>query len=294
MHARYAIREVQMSATIDGDYVVTSSGERLGLDDLAPLAEELPWVAPDLIVMPPHEYVVEGKLQTERELETFGALRVASSSHPRSWKAFFRAYRSRNSYLVVGQHRYWYTQIGPARMMNRCDADSELENTRGAEGDKAVTKWTGTPYAWRREFGLLCENLPLYCNLVAVEVDGDKTISIVRYAAMVPRDAVSEWEKRRGEPRGEHPDIERMVKEQLDGIGSIDGMRESRSTRSECSEEEASIGAVWMRLRDMAPERVATHLRLFSTAPRLEVERVVPLSIGETYLVQLTVPAVRN
>lgn len=247
------------------------------------------------MIMPPHEYVVEGKLQTERELETFGALRIACSSHPRSWKAFFRAYRSRNSYLVIGQHRYWYTQIGPARMMNRCDAGSELENTRGAKGDRAITKWTGTPYAWRREFGPLCENLPLYCNLVAVDLDGDKkTISIVRYAAMVPRDAVSEWELRRSEPRVEQPDTERMVKGQLDGIGSIDGMRESRSSRCDCSEEEASIGAVWMRQRDMAPERVATDLRCFSSARRLEVERVIPLLVGENYLVQLTVPAVRN
>jgi hypothetical protein len=45
-----------MSASIDGEHVVMSSGERLGLADLASLTEELPWVAPDVFIMPPHEY----------------------------------------------------------------------------------------------------------------------------------------------------------------------------------------------------------------------------------------------
>jgi hypothetical protein len=116
---------------IEGERVLIGSDRRLSLEELGVMAERLPWVAAKVFIMPPHQYVVEGKLQDDEARETFEALRYACAHHPASWKAFFRAYKSRNRYLVIGDYRYWYTQIRAARMMNRCDRDSELENTRG-------------------------------------------------------------------------------------------------------------------------------------------------------------------
>jgi hypothetical protein len=58
------------------------------------------------------------------------------------------------------------------------------------------------------------------------------------------------------------------------------------------SAEEKSLEAVWMQQKDMAVPRVATDLRWFSTAPRLEIERVLPLEKDRNYLVQLGVTPV--
>ncbi len=277
---------------IEGERVVVGSGRSLSLEELGALAEKLPWVAAKVFIMPPHEYVVEGKLQDEDARETFEALCHACARHPASWKAYFRAYRSKNRYLVIGGHRYWYTQIRAARMMNRCDRDSELENTRGGQDDRAITKWTGCAYAWKREYGLQCENLPRYCNLIVVEegeTGGD--LVITRYAPMVAREAVEAW---RGGLAADAASsgIAGEIRRLLQGVASMDGVPPANSGQVTCSGAEASMEATWMRQKDMSPSRIATDLRWFSTAPRLEVERIFALGVPGSYLVQLNVPAI--
>lgn len=277
---------------IEGERVVVGSGRSLSLEELGALAEKLPWVEANVFIMPPHEYVVEGKLQHEDARETFEALRYACAHHPSSWKAYFRAYKSKNRYLVIGGHRYWYTQIRSARMMNRCDRDSELENTRGGQGERAITKWTGCAYAWRREYGLECENLPRYCNLIVVE-EGESggDLVITRYAPMVTREAVEAWRGRLAAdaaPSGIAGEIRRL----LQGVASMDGVPPATSRQVTCSEAEASMEATWMRQKDMSPSRIATDLRWFSTASRLEVDRIFPLGVPGNYLVQLNVPPI--
>ena len=200
---------------IEGDRVILESGRNITLDDLGELADRLPWVTANVIIMPPHMYVVEMKLQSEEDHEAFRALQYACANHPSSWKAFFRAYKAKNKYLVIGNYRYWYTQVRAARMMNRCDRDSELENTRGGEGVRAIKKWNGCTYAWRREYGLQCENLHRYCNLLVVEATGRaEGFSITRYAAMVPREAYSAWHARHSTgvaSAAEEGDIRRLL-----------------------------------------------------------------------------------
>lgn len=115
--------------------------------------ERLPWVTPNVIILPPHQYVVEAKLQTKEESEAFESLRDSCAHHPNRWKAFFRAYKTKGSYLEIGDYRYWYSQIGAARMMNRSDRESELENIRVGEGERAVKNRSGSDYAWRRLYG---------------------------------------------------------------------------------------------------------------------------------------------
>jgi hypothetical protein len=276
---------------IEGEHVVIGSGRKLSLEELGALAERLPWVAAQVFIMPPHEYVVEGKLRDDEARETFEALRHASAHHPSSWKAFFRAYRSKNRYLVIGDHRYWYTQIRAARMMNRCDRESELENTRGGPGDRAITKWSGCAYAWKREYGLECENLARYCNLLVIVEGGPDGLSIERYAPMVEREAVEAWRGRLAAdppPAGIGGEIRRL----LQGVESMDGVPPARSRQVPCSEAETGLDATWMRQKNMSPSRVATDLRWFSTAPRIEVERIFPLPVAGTYLVRLNVPPI--
>jgi hypothetical protein len=277
---------------IEADQVIDGSGRSLSLEQLGALAESLPWVTANVFIMPPHQYVVEAKLQSQEERETFEALRYSCAHHPSHWKAFFRAYKTKGSYLVIGEYRYWYSQIKAARMMNRSDRNSELENIRGSEGERAVRRWCGCAYAWRREYGLECENVERYCNIVVFEASpSGRGGSIVRYAAMVPREAVREWcaSRRDLQVCGS---VEEDVRRSLQGVEAVAGMSPSYSKQATCSDEEASLGAVWMRQKDMAAPRVATDLRWFSTAPRLEIEMVMPLGTDRNYLVQLSVPPV--
>lgn len=279
-----------MGTRIDGDRIVLESGRRLTLGELGSLADKLVWKTPYVIIMPPHEYVVEGKLTTEEERATFEALRYACAKHPSAWKAFFRAYKSKNSYLVIGDYRYWYSQLGSARMMNRCDRRSELENTRGGEGERAIKAWTGSPYAWKREYGIECENLDRYCNVVVVKGDSAGGFAIARYAAMVSREDMDAWEAARHSATstmGAEEEIRRL----LDGVEAIPGVKPSNSRRADCSEAEASLRGAWMWQRDMSPSRVATDLRWFSMAQWMEVERALPLN-ADAYMVSLRVPAV--
>ncbi|MGH7847788.1 MAG: hypothetical protein ACREQW_21810 [Candidatus Binatia bacterium] len=165
--------------------IVSDNGEVCTLEQLESLANTLPWVAQAGIVMPPHQYVVEMKLQSETDRQTFALLEYACAKHPAGWKAYFRAYPSRNRYLLLGNHRYWYSQIEPARMLNRCDKSSEVENTRREKGAVRVKSWQGVPYAWKSDYGLQCENVSRYCNIVVVNIKDDAPV-VVRYAAMVP------------------------------------------------------------------------------------------------------------
>jgi hypothetical protein len=274
---------------IEAEQVIDGPGRSLSLEELCTLADKLQWVTPNVFIMPPHQYVVEAKLQSQEEREAFKSLRDASAHHPNRWKAFFRAYKTKGSYLEIGDYRYWYSQIGPARMMNRSDRESELENIRGGEGERAVKNWCGCAYAWRREYGLACENVHRYCNLVVFQASlTGRDGSIVRYAAMVPREAVSGW----CATRMDHPaceSAEEEIRRLLQGVEAVDGIPPARSNRVKCPDEESSLGAVWMQQRDMGVSRVATDLRWFSTAPRLEIERVFPLETDRNYLVQLGV-----
>jgi hypothetical protein len=275
---------------IEADQIVYGSG-RISLEQLGSLAERLPWVTANVFIMPPHQYVVEAKLQSREERETFAALRYCCAHHPRHWKAFFRAYKTKGSYLDIGEYRYWYSQIGAARMINRSDRQSEMENLRGGKGERAVRNWCGCAYAWRREYGLGCENVHRYCNLLVYETAQGGAGPITRYAAMVPRDAVRDWcASRGGSPGG--GGVEEEIRRVLQGVEAIAGLRPSYSQQAACSDEEASLGAVWMRQKDMAAPRVATDLRWFSTAPSLELERAFPLRTDRNYLVQLSVQPV--
>jgi hypothetical protein len=93
----------------------------------------------------------------------------------------------------------------------------------------------------------------------------------------------------------DHPvcgSVEEEIRRLLQGVEAVTGMSPAYSKQATCSDEEASLGAVWMHQRDMGVSRVATDLRWFSTAPRLEIERVFPLETDRNYLVQLGVTPV--
>ncbi len=267
-------------------------GRDLSIGELDSLAGKLPWVIPNVFIMPPHEYVVEKNLETEAELKAFAALSDACAHHPKRWKAFFRAYKAKNSYIEIGEYRYWYSQIGGARMMNRSYREHETENIRGGEGDRAVKNWTGCTYAWRREYGLESENLHRYCNLIVVNSDASDTeFAVIRYAPLALRNEVMCWE--RWEKINEaSEETESRIRKVFDGIKAVEGIKPAYSKQVSCSDEEMLLKAIWMSQKDMEISRVATDLRWFSTAPRLEVERVFSLSKEQHYLVQLNVPPV--
>jgi hypothetical protein len=106
---------------------------------------------------------------------------------------------------------------------------------------------------------------------------------------MVPRESLREW----CASRRELPvcgSVEEDIRRLLQGVVADTGKPPSRSKQAKCSDAEASLGAVWMHQKDMTPPRVATDLRLFSTASRLEIEWVIPLETDRNYLVQLSVP----
>jgi len=267
-------------------------GRDLSTEDLDCMADKLPWIIPNVFIMPPHQYVVENKLQTEEEREAFESLRDACAHHPKRWKAFFRAYKAKNSYMEIGEHRYWYSQIGAARMMNRSFRESEVGNIRGGPSDRAVKNWSGCTYAWTREYGVECENLRRYCNLMVVEANPSGIgFSIVRYAAMVTRNAVRSWDA----GRKDHPvdkSIEENLRGLLHGVAAVDGIKPANSKQVSCSDDEMKLNAVWMSQKEMDVSRVATDLRWFSTAPMLEIERVFSLGPDRRKLVQLNVPPV--
>jgi hypothetical protein len=287
--------EEGMSALrIEGEEVVLESGRRLGLEEIGALAAGLPWVKANVFIMPPHEYVVDAKLQSESEREAFAVLRYSCAHHPAGWKAFFRAYRASNRYLVLGSYRYWYTQNHAARMMNRCDRSSEVENTRSGDGVRAVRRWVGRAYAWKSEYGLECENVQRFCNLVVMDdvglgVGRKAELVLSRYAAMVPRERFSEWRAEVG-AQSVSVDVEEKVRRTVEGVEAISGMAPSKSKHVPSTGVEAGLGAVWMRQKNMSVPRVATDLRWFSGAPRVEVETVLWLRTTGEYLVQLNVP----
>lgn len=267
-------------------------GRDLSIEDLDSMAGKLPWVNANVFIMPPHQYVVESKLQTRYERMAFEALRDSCAHHPKRWKAFFRAHKTKNSYVEIGEYRYWYSQIGAARMMNRSYRENEVENIRGGEGDRAVKNWSGCAYAWRREYGVECENLHRYCNLIVVEANpSGSDYSIVRYAAMVTRNAVISW-LARCRDHSVDGSVEAAIRSRLQGVEAVDGVKPANSKQVSCSDEEVSLKAVWMKQKDMNASKVATDLRWFSTAPRLEIERIVALQAKRNYLIQLNVPPV--
>jgi hypothetical protein len=254
------------------------------------MADKLPWVIPNVFIMPPHQYVVENKLKTEGERQAFAALSDSCAHHPSRWKAFFRAYKAKNSYMEIGEYRYWYSQIGAARMMNRSYRESDVENIRGDIGDRAVKNWSGCTYAWIRDYGLECENLHRYCNLILVEANpSGNSFSIIRYAAMVTRNAVISWLAGRMNHEMDGS-IEANIRSHFHGVESIAGIKPANSINVSCSDDEIGLKATWMRHKDMNPSKVATDLRWFSTAPRLEIEMVAPLQAERYYLIQLRVP----
>jgi len=270
----------------------TRKGRDLSIEDLGCMADKLPWVIPNVFIMPPHQYVVESKLQTVGERKAFEALLDSCAQHPKRWKAFFRAYKTKNSYIEIGEYRYWYSQIGAARMMNRSYRENEVENIRGGEGDRAVKNWSGCTYAWRREYGVECENLHRYCNLIVVEANpSGSDYSIVRYAAMVTRNAVISW-LARCRDHAVDGSVEAAIRSCLQGVEAVDGVKPANSKQVSCSDEEVSLKAVWMKQKDMNASKVATDLRWFSTAPRLGIERIVALQAERNYLIQLNVPPV--
>jgi hypothetical protein len=279
-------------AEIDQNPPPSKQGRDMSKEELDLLAGKLRWVIPDVFIMPPHEYVVEKDLERQEQREAFSALCDSCTHHPLRWKAFFRAYKAKNSYMEIGQYRYWYSQIGAARMMNRSFRGSEAGNIRGDEGDRAVKNWSGCTYAWQREYGVECENLRRYCNLIMVEASpsGDD-FTIIRYAAMVARNAVSNWHSRCEEHTTDEK-IEQNIRELMEGVEAVTGIKPANSKHVSCTDEEMRLKAVWMSHKNMDVFRVATDLRWFSTAPRLEIERVFRLQADRRYLIQLNVPPI--
>lgn len=276
----------------EGELEAIRLGRDLSPEELGVMADKLTWVIPNVFIMPPHQYVVEKDLKTEEELQAFAALCDSCARHPARWKAFFRAYKAKNSYMEIGEYRYWYSQIGAAKMMNRSYRESDVENIRGDIGDKAIKNWSGCSYAWKREYGLDCENLHRYCNLILVEANpSESSFSIIRYAAMVTRNALTSWlaGRRNHEADGS---TEANIRSHLHGVESIAGIRPGNSVQVSCSDEEIGLKAIWMKHKDMNPSKVATDLRWFSTAPRLEIEMIAPLKADRYYLIQLSVPSV--
>lgn len=284
------VEAAENSPKQEADHSLVGQGRDLSIEELDSLSAKLHWVIPNVFIMPPHEYVVEKNLGTEEELRAFTALSDACAHHPERWKAFFRAYKAKNSYIEIGEYRYWYSQIGGARMMNRSYREHEIENIRGGEGDRAVKNWTGCTYAWRREYGVESENLHRYCNLIVVDTGASGTeFTIIRYAALVLRNAVSCWERwEKIDDAGE--EIENSIRKVFDGIEAVDGIKPANSKQVSCSDKEMLLKAIWMTHKGMDFSRVATDLRWFSTAPRLEVERVFALSRERHYVIQLNVP----
>jgi len=279
----------KFKTVIEAEQAVGATGRNLSIDQLGLLARKLRWVTAQGFIMPPHEYVVEAKLLSQEEREAFESLRDSCAHHPNHWKAFFRAYKTKNSYLGIGDYRYWYSQIGAAKMMNRSRQNSELDNIRAGEGESAVKNWSGCAYAWKREYGLACENVHRYCNLVVFQAsprgqDG----AILRYSAMVSREAVDRWcETRKNQPAS--GSVEDQIRRLLHGVKADVGVPPARSKQVKCSQEEEGLGAIWIHYKDMGVPRVAASLRNLSTAPSLEIERIVPLNLDQNYLVQLGV-----
>lgn len=269
----------------------TQQGRDLSVEELDCMANKLPWINPNVFIMPPHQYIVHKKLITDEEREAFDTLHDACAHHPKRYKAFFRAYKAKNSYMEIGKHRYWYSQIGAARMMNRSSRDNEVENIRGGQGDRAVKNWNGCTYAWIREYGVECENLHRYCNLIVVEASPcGSDISIIRYAAMVKRDAVSRWQSG-GKSHTIEADLENLIRSRLQGVAAVDGIKVANSKQVPSPDEEIILNAVWMSQNNMDTARVATDLRWFSTAPKLEIEKIYQLQANRNYLIQLNVPS---
>ncbi len=74
----------------EAEHPLVGQGRDLSIEELDSLSGKLPWVVPNVFIMPPHEYVVEKNLKTEVQLKAFAALSDACAHHPKRWKAFFR------------------------------------------------------------------------------------------------------------------------------------------------------------------------------------------------------------
>jgi hypothetical protein len=126
---------------------------------------------------------------------------------------------------------------------------------------------------------------------VVAKGETDGYLAIERYAPMVKRETVEAW--RGGLAIDPAPEgISREIRRLLQGVESMDGVPPASSRKVTCTEGEADLDATWMRQKNMSPSGVATDLRWFSTAPRIEVEQIFPLAVAGNYLVQLNVPPI--
>jgi hypothetical protein len=126
--------------------------------------------------------------------------------------------------------------------------------------------------------------------MVEASPSGDD-FTIIRYAAMVARNAVSNWHSRCEEHTTDEK-IEQNIRELMEGVEAVTGIKPANSKHVSCTDEEMRLKAVWMSHKNMDVSRVATDLRWFSTAPRLEIERVFRLQADRRYLIQLNVPQI--
>jgi hypothetical protein len=282
--------------SIDGDRICAETGRVFSLAEVGSLAEGLPWVTANVIIMPPHQYVVEMKLATERDRDIFRLLEYTCAHHPATWRAYFRAYKTRTRYLIIGRHRYWYSQIHAARMLNRCGESSELENVREGAEAKPVKNWQGSPYAWKFEYGLSCENVENYCNLVVAELtqsaDSPPALSLLRYAPMVPlRGVKALMDTLESGPRlGSFTEAAAVITESFQRVEPLHTNTASNSHRAPTPPGELTLSAPWLKQRDMDIARVAADLRWLSGAPQLQVSSVFRLPSAGEYLVQLRIP----
>jgi hypothetical protein len=131
----------------DGKLVNSDTGEEY---DLLAVAARLPWQPykrkwkdyPPY--MPPHEFVVLGKC----DYADWDVLYFACTKHPKSYRAYFRGYRSPMQYLELGDgYRYWPTRLG-VMMLNRCTLDSVEPPRRLDQGEKPIKsrEWGAPPW----------------------------------------------------------------------------------------------------------------------------------------------------
>jgi hypothetical protein len=176
-------------------------------------------------------------------------------------------------------------------MLNRCDKNSEIENTRREEGASRVKNWQGVAYAWKSEYGLRCENVSQYCNLLVVRLEGHSRVA-VRYAGMVPivefNRVLDVLEPLAGRGGSLGTEADAVIKQLLHGIEPAPKVR-ANWKRAPKSLGEIALSVLWLVQTNMNFGRVAAHLQLLSGSPRLDVMRVTPLPAASEYLVQLRV-----
>jgi hypothetical protein len=82
----------------DGRTIVENP-DLYSLEELEMLANKLPWVTPVDIIMPPHQYVDERKLQSEGDRQAFALVKYACAKHSAGWNNYYKEFIIYYSYV---------------------------------------------------------------------------------------------------------------------------------------------------------------------------------------------------